>query len=207
MALNRTLLLSSPIRQTIASNQVSVTTSVNTGNKSVEGKVRAILYPYIEGEGGRIEEWGIVISEQVIKINPGESKSLIFTNSDITNLSGKYILSIEYQKKGQTDWYSINAGQYTNDIPVDMSKVTALDDFFLQHAIKVYPNPAENILYIDYSGTKDMQVSILDMMGKVILTQPLTKSSTIDVSLLKKGMYMLRCTTGGRIGIKKIAIQ
>jgi Secretion system C-terminal sorting domain len=59
-------------------------------------------------------------------------------------------------------------------------------------AIKVYPNPTQNKLYID--GTETMQgLTITDVMGKVIYRNTLNANSiTIDVQQWARGAYFVK---------------
>ena len=57
------------------------------------------------------------------------------------------------------------------------------DDF------KVYPNPAENELYVE--GVENAELLILNMQGQIVLKIQLNSDKKIDVSNLKSGMYML----------------
>ncbi len=56
--------------------------------------------------------------------------------------------------------------------------------------IKVYPNPVQDKLNIDYKGSDFLTLNILDIRGAVIL-ENVTLSPTIDTSQLSKGLYFL----------------
>ena len=63
--------------------------------------------------------------------------------------------------------------------------------------ISIYPNPAKNILYLSYSNIKDGSVTITDIAGKTLITEPLTNS--INISKLAKGIYMCRISEGDKV--------
>ncbi|NNC49908.1 MAG: T9SS type A sorting domain-containing protein [Flaviramulus sp.] len=79
--------------------------------------------------------------------------------------------------------------------PVALS-VTA----YRKDAIKVYPNPSENFLYIsDVQNIKT--IKIYNSLGRLIKK---TLDLKIDISQLYKGIYFLQIETNNRIETKKI---
>ena len=61
---------------------------------------------------------------------------------------------------------------------------------FSQHTITVYPNPANDLLYVDYNGSVD--IAIADYTGRLVYTQAKASTSeSIDISSLSKGMYII----------------
>lgn len=60
--------------------------------------------------------------------------------------------------------------------------------------IKVYPNPAKDILKVVIPKNKvDKQIEIYDLTGKQILTEIIkTDSKNVNISQLRTGMYFLR---------------
>lgn len=72
--------------------------------------------------------------------------------------------------------------------------------------IKLYPNPAQNLLNIEYKlSTPKAIVKITDILGNVIYTNVLTNYvkvvgyNKIDISKLKKGNYVLTIIDGKKI--------
>lgn len=64
--------------------------------------------------------------------------------------------------------------------------------------ISLYPNPADDAVYINYPGNgSETHVEILDMTGKTVIgSAPATgeKNLRIDLTVLRKGAYILRLT-------------
>ncbi len=60
--------------------------------------------------------------------------------------------------------------------------------------MKIYPNPAGNILHVEFEGTDDPQgtITVTNITGVVVLTQechdPVTQ---LDVSNLSPGLYVV----------------
>jgi hypothetical protein len=73
--------------------------------------------------------------------------------------------------------------------------------FVKQPELKVYPNPAENIVYIDYDlpARESGVIEIWDVFGKKIQTftisEKIADSYTVDVSSYKAGVYFITLKT------------
>lgn len=69
---------------------------------------------------------------------------------------------------------------------------------------KVYPNPSEDILYIDRLENSDVQkVLIVDMTGKIV-KETSSFTNSITISELKTGIYILNIQTNEGIAKKRI---
>ncbi len=72
----------------------------------------------------------------------------------------------------------------------------------LKDAISVYPAPAQNTLNIGLKASIGLQnASLLNLQGKVVKT---TMGSTINISDLKSGMYILKLSTSQGVITKKV---
>lgn len=62
------------------------------------------------------------------------------------------------------------------------------------HFIRIYPNPASDLLNLQYTGDiqPDSRIMVTDVAGRVMLRESLTQESqTIDISGLQQGIYLL----------------
>jgi hypothetical protein len=62
---------------------------------------------------------------------------------------------------------------------------------FQQQSIKVYPNPVENILYVQQQKRQTLDLEVFDLLGKRVLSQK-NCSSKIDLSHLSAGIYIAK---------------
>ncbi|WP_438426397.1 GEVED domain-containing protein [Aquimarina macrocephali] len=63
--------------------------------------------------------------------------------------------------------------------------------------VTLYPNPARNILNISFNTeSKEISYSVIDILGKTIISISGENKSTIDVGHLKQGIYFLKFTDG-----------
>jgi hypothetical protein len=93
-----------------------------------------------------------------------------------SNFNPIYADDIEVIAGGQTTTSTITASAGANDVVI-------------------YPNPVTNTLNITHISKTD-RVEIMDLSGKIILTDASSDASTteVDVSNLKKGVYLLKLT-------------
>ena len=93
-----------------------------------------------------------------------------------------------------TDTYTGGSNQLTQGFHQPTNSHLGLNDF--QSAlVHVYPNPSSGIYYLDLTdGPDQIQVTVLDARGRLVLTQTLngTGSQLIDLSDVESGMYILK---------------
>ena len=72
--------------------------------------------------------------------------------------------------------------------------------------VKIYPNPASNILHIDFQNSFD--VAILDMHGKeLIRTGSVNNAVSLPITHLKAGFYFVKIYNGSRTSVHKVLIN
>lgn len=86
------------------------------------------------------------------------------------------------------------------------------NESFTAQNIQLYPNPANNKVQISLNNTGENLKSIVfyDLVGKRVLSLSKLKAnqSTIDVSALAKGLYMVEITTDSNLKmVKKLVIE
>ncbi|MDZ7876136.1 MAG: T9SS type A sorting domain-containing protein [Saprospiraceae bacterium] len=73
--------------------------------------------------------------------------------------------------------------------------------------ITLSPNPVQTVLTVNCSESMD-KVYLVDLVGRKVLSKIIYAPTTsLDVSLLPKGMYCLRIFRGDNVFVKKIFIQ
>jgi photosystem II stability/assembly factor-like uncharacterized protein len=98
-------------------------------------------------------------------------------------------------------WSFTTVGELGIDEPGDIPGVT------------LYPNPANNTLYIQMNEKTDatLRLMVSDLLGKPVLEEEFdyveyNKAQSIDVSRLSKGIYMIRLTNGNKVMTRKLII-
>lgn len=63
--------------------------------------------------------------------------------------------------------------------------------------VTLYPNPARDILNVSFnSGSEEVSYSVIDILGKTIISETGKNRSTINVGSLKQGIYFLKFSDG-----------
>jgi uncharacterized membrane protein len=78
----------------------------------------------------------------------------------------------------------------------------------ISEKIEFYPNPAQNTIQIRYAGlsTQNIGYTIFDLSGKTV-QQGRLKNNTIDISMLTKGIHVMRMNINGETINKKLVIE
>ena len=146
---------------------------------------------------GSTPDDAIIYFEGANNAAPNTSPTLIANNNFIM-----YDIAVEdFDMDGDMDIAAIGN---TNDSVFWLENLLinlGIDDQ-ITSAIRFYPNPTNDI--INFSGmTRDLNISINDMLGKQVLFTSVSMNETLDVSNLEKGMYFLNFE-GSNIPVKFI---
>ena len=71
----------------------------------------------------------------------------------------------------------------------------------------IYPNPAKNRVYIE--GVLDIsEVTLYDLTGKMVLQRREFEDSSLNISSLKSGLYIIRVSDShNAVTVKKLIIK
>jgi len=58
--------------------------------------------------------------------------------------------------------------------------------------INVYPNPAYEVLYIQYEELSSVSLSLIDLQGRKLIEQVIEKSTEINLTGIPNGTYLLK---------------
>lgn len=87
-------------------------------------------------------------------------------------------------------------------LSIDQSNLSIDEKKITKGRVICYPNPVSNVLYINAEGT--VNVRIFSLSGQLVLQ---TVEKIINVSGLKKGIYLLEVNGKDGIDIKKIKVE
>lgn len=107
-----------------------------------------------------------------------------------------------------------DAANTTPTIKVDELKIsTVAMDYNLSSSsfsqidgLKMYPNPTKNNLYIETALNSDINVSIVNMLGKEVVNTKVI-NNTVNVANLSSGIYIVKITEEGKTSTKKLIIN
>lgn len=106
----------------------------------------------------------------------------------------------ENLQKEHTLYYRIKLLTKSNDFVYSkIAKVTQIE----ANVFKLYPNPANNVLYV-YTKEKEYAVSIYDLMGKKKME--FTNQDLLDINSLESGNYIVVFTTANKTYRQTVSI-
>lgn len=73
--------------------------------------------------------------------------------------------------------------------------------------ITIFPNPVKNLLSLESEFKGNLDYSIIDLLGRVILKGELIRIKTIDVSELIQGAYFIKFQSEDQSLVKKLIIE
>ncbi len=76
----------------------------------------------------------------------------------------------------------------------------------LEASLKIFPNPAKEIIYIESDFQESLRVGIVDLIGQTIITEN-PDNNQIDISNISAGMYLIKIHFGKEHVVRKIVIQ
>jgi len=123
-------------------------------------------------------------------------------NSCIFRVPNGYILGQEYQVAEGWICFVVRVAEdgTFNQLP----ELTALND-----AIKIYPNPAEENIHIDFGSKQTGTVSLLQANGTLVTTKAVNDQQMVSIPVQgnSPGMYLIRIKTNNSSVTKKIIIN
>lgn len=88
-----------------------------------------------------------------------------------------------------------------------------IDEETIESFIDIYPNPAKDILNVQFhvNGNEDVKIALMDLSGRKIIDQKLSISDLhehrIDLNGMARGMYELIVEMDGKRQIEKVLVQ
>jgi hypothetical protein len=81
-------------------------------------------------------------------------------------------------------------------------------DALTEFDITFYPNPATNSIIFDIYECNNFSLDIIDITGKVVFSQEnIYNGDEIDLSTLKKGLWLVRLNKNNMRLYKKLVIE
>ncbi|MBQ0768174.1 MAG: M36 family metallopeptidase, partial [Bizionia sp.] len=96
-----------------------------------------------------------------------------------------------------------------NDPSLANCTTLSVDEFSKESAFSIYPNPADNVVYIKTKkNLGDVTINLIDINGRVVLSKKaaLLNEAELNISNLQSGMYILNIT-GNNVNINNKIIK
>lgn len=116
----------------------------------------------------------------------------------VDNPSGLYTITVSH--KGNLVGGAQNYSLIVSGPGIDL----ATNNFNIENAISIYPNPANNVLnFVNKDIVAIHTVSLVDVTGKVINSKFDLNAKTIDVSALQAGVYFVKFESDNGAVVKR----
>lgn len=159
-----------------------------------------VTVTYIDSMGGTEETLNMLFDFNNIDRNLPEYEMIVFSE---TLRSGECVFKVEmtsysdYRDLTQSEGHSVeNLNTLANAAPAEL---------------KVWPNPAQNILYLETSGWSDEAVTVwlMGLDGKLLIQETMDSAPTLrlNTNQIPAGTYILRAISGSQNYTSKIIIQ
>jgi hypothetical protein len=128
---------------------------------------------------------GFILNAQSIRINEAVSSNSVYFDQD----------------GDSPDWFELHNYRTQN---VSLENWTISDDLEALDIIRVYPNPVKEKLYV--SGNSSIySVEILSLLGQNLIK--VNNTNMVDLSVLNKGIYLIKIENNGITSTFKIIKQ
>ena len=125
------------------------------------------------------------ISKQVIA--PAGS-TISNGNNQLSYTAGEVVIGAMTDEDGS---FQLGNGYY----PSLNLEVLRIDSPTTNLLVKVYPNPAKEVIFIAHPSSNSFKVFISDLTGKVLLQKEVGKQEPINIEKYPTGTYLINVTT------------
>lgn len=172
------------VRSSVDNYVSNLTASINPANTNLEIVTGNIFFYNTDATGGQ------------------NGSTITLTGAEFTGLTG----AVTFRFYG---WNSEAAtGNFSIDDVAISGNVTTLSStsFDSINGLKMYPNPAKNNLFIETALNSNINVTIVDMLGKEVLNTKAV-NNLVNVANLQTGVYIVNITEDGKTATRKLVIE
>lgn len=180
----------------MASQQFSLrtNTSVVTEDPRVLGYNNALFIGTIDGAADAVGFEYYKLTDHIVHEVEGELDGSVFTaNVDVLEAGLMYSVKA-YALVGNNKVYGAEKHFHTWYEGVSE----------LENSLKVYPNPASQVLNVEGSMTS---VEVYNTVGQCLLSKQVNGNTQIDLSGFNNGFYFLRVYNGGETVVRKFSVN
>jgi hypothetical protein len=93
-------------------------------------------------------------------------------------------------------------------MPVSAPVSTTSIQYLNTESFELYPNPAQNTVYVTLNTDAPAQISVLNVIGQEVRSYNVSdKNLALDIQGLQQGIYMIQVTQGTSTISKKLIID
>lgn len=179
---------------------VKVVNELNTENDILSFTVASQVSPAAINSGVHTVNLIVGLGTSLTSITPTITVSPDAAVNPASGIAQNFTNAVNYTVTAQDGTQQIWV--VTIGVVDDMEKLSS-------NLFKIYPNPANDLIYINFKNNDKYSVELLDVNGRVILTKVFEKNikNSIDISTLKAGEYFLKAQSSDKIKIEKLIIK
>ena len=106
--------------------------------------------------------------------------------------------------------YAIDANGCTTEASVLVDYISSLDDIYRNNLFSLYPNPAKDVVYLDFGTVQNerLTVTVFDAAGRLILENAFIGESrfSIDLENFAIGFYEVRVSSESFLSFEKLVV-
>jgi len=196
----RALALSADSTVIVNNQDLTLTAKVNNSGGYYNDQIIAFIFP---GKGGSSLGY---LNPITVTIDTGDTVSVALTGA-VDLDPGSYFFGLDYYRNGS--WVSLSpsdSAQLAFTVVKATTTVNTDTTIVNNNGLTIYPNPVSNTLNITGLTEESATITLYDITGKMVLSQPLS-GSTINLESLTNGIYILKIVTADGVTKKKIIKQ
>lgn len=198
LTLNSKLAFSSSSISTVYNNlPINLTANITNKGGYFDSTLVAFIFPY---KGGTSLT---TLNPKTIYLDANGTQTVTLTGSIDLN-PGSYFFALFYYSGGWVQCTPYNNDQLT--FTLSNPPATPVAEVQTSGGWSIYPNPVSDILYMNGLNDETAVATVFDVSGKIVMSRQLT-GTTLDVSSLAKGIYILRVTTADSVKTTRFVKQ
>src|SRR6218665_1048323 len=158
--------------------------------------------------------WTSLYSKQGSTLSTGAAQTAGFTPASANDWRNESVNLSAYATASKLHLKFVATSAYGNNLYIDNINIgTASLETLEAIEMQVYPNPASDVVNIDFTGNgNDYTVAIVDVTGRQLVTKVITsvegaQSIELPVSGLASGNYIVTLNTVGGVSTSHIVIK
>ncbi|MCG8582092.1 MAG: T9SS type A sorting domain-containing protein, partial [Bacteroidales bacterium] len=142
-----------------------------------------------------------VNAQSILNVKENSGGSSFFYTNDIRKLTFSGGNLNVNEMDGNSSSYDINGIRKLDFNGISTEVEIASQEQLSKESIQLYPNPVNDFLYVKSNLAQDCdgKLEILDLHGKVLKKESFASLKSINVSDLRKGIYLCRIYTCNKI--------
>ncbi|MGP1515382.1 MAG: fibronectin type III domain-containing protein [Bacteroidales bacterium] len=212
------VILSSCSEQTSYDSLITYITTLNSNSNICNTPINFKAYWFkTKGDETILAQWNKVSDEKIWEVWYKKAYAIEWNRKIVTLKPQFSIRNLEkgdtYEIKVRTICAPGDTSDFTTVETVHIENYSNIEEFSYLSSINVYPNPTQNMLYIESSNGEINDVTLTSTDGKIVMTQYSTILNTynstynMDLSSLPKGAYILTCHINNKKFTKTIIRQ